>query len=376
MVATIECIDRSRARDSWAISAPSPTIGRSVSTESSSSSSSTPDDARAGAAQHPAAYDVVRRGRGGLVEHGGRRCPPVDQQRVAVGVAQADPADVARLRVHLVAHVEAAEDQPLVRGVQLRDPARGLEDHRVPLDEAALVAQPAAVVALVGQPLRSLGRDAPAAGRPCPRTPVRCAISRELVTQSATTSGAVPCPAHCPRAEPSSLTRRVAKAGLLATCGGTGTRSSPRAPRRRRTGVALSAASSSPRSSMRATRSRLRIRFDSRRPWAAPVASDSQVRRTSASSSSAGTAMVTRPYAAACVAREHLAAQRGQRRGPRVHPVVDGQRDDRRGQAELDLGERERRLVGADRDVGGRDDADAAGADRAGHLGHHRLAAA
>ena len=38
-----------------------------------------------------------------------------------------------------------------MRGVELRDPARGLEDHRVPLDEAALVAQPAAVVALPGQ---------------------------------------------------------------------------------------------------------------------------------------------------------------------------------------------------------------------------------
>ena len=54
---------------------------------------------RAGAAQHPAAYDVLRLGGGGLVEHRGRRGAPVDQQRVPVGVAQADPADVARGRV-------------------------------------------------------------------------------------------------------------------------------------------------------------------------------------------------------------------------------------------------------------------------------------
>ena len=41
IVATIECIDRSRARESCAISAPSPTIGRSVPASASSSSSST-----------------------------------------------------------------------------------------------------------------------------------------------------------------------------------------------------------------------------------------------------------------------------------------------------------------------------------------------
>ena len=37
-----------------------------------------------GAAQHPTAYDVLRLGGGGLVEHGGGRRAPVDQQRVAV----------------------------------------------------------------------------------------------------------------------------------------------------------------------------------------------------------------------------------------------------------------------------------------------------
>ena len=47
--------------------------------------------------------------------------------------------------------VEAAEDQPLVGGVELRDPLRGLVDHRVALDEAALVPELAAVLALAGQ---------------------------------------------------------------------------------------------------------------------------------------------------------------------------------------------------------------------------------
>ena len=109
------------------------------------------DDLGTGRAQHPAAYDLAGLGRGRLVEHGGRGRAPVDEQRVAVPVAQPDPADVARLPVHAVLHVEAAEDQALVGGVELRDPARGLEDHRVPLDQAALVAQLAAVLALPGQ---------------------------------------------------------------------------------------------------------------------------------------------------------------------------------------------------------------------------------
>ena len=63
-------------------------------------------------------------------------------------VTQADPADVARLGVQLLAQVEAPEDQPLVRGVELRDPLGGLEDHRVALDEAALVAESSSSVAL------------------------------------------------------------------------------------------------------------------------------------------------------------------------------------------------------------------------------------
>lgn len=107
-------------------------------------------------AEHAASYDVLRRGRGGLVEHRRRRRAPVDQQRVAVVVAQPDAADVARLGVDLGLEVEAAEDQPLVGGVELGDPLGRLEDHRVALDESALVAQPAALVALGRQLLGRL----------------------------------------------------------------------------------------------------------------------------------------------------------------------------------------------------------------------------
>jgi hypothetical protein len=109
------------------------------------------DDLLALAAQHASPDHVVRRGRGRLVEDGGGRRPPVDQQRVAVVVAQPDPPDVARLRVDPLVQVEPAEHQPLVRGVELGDPARRLEDHRVALDQAALVAQGAAAVTLARQ---------------------------------------------------------------------------------------------------------------------------------------------------------------------------------------------------------------------------------
>ncbi len=97
-------------------------------------------------------------GGGRLVEHGRCGGSPVDEQGVALGVAESDPADVARSRVELLPHVEAPEDEPFVRCVELGDPLRGLEDHRVALDEAALVAEPAALVALAGQRLRGRGR--------------------------------------------------------------------------------------------------------------------------------------------------------------------------------------------------------------------------
>ena len=115
------------------------------------------DDGAVQRAQHPAAYDALR-GRGGrLVEHGGGRRAPVDQQHVALGVADADAPDVARQHVDGRVEVEPAEDQPLVGGVELGDPLGGLEDHRVALDETALVLQLAALVPLGGQRLGVLG---------------------------------------------------------------------------------------------------------------------------------------------------------------------------------------------------------------------------
>ena len=70
IVATIECIERSRARESCAISAPSPTIGRSVSASASSSSSSTLTTYR-----RCAARGGVRRS-SGRPPSPGRRPPP------------------------------------------------------------------------------------------------------------------------------------------------------------------------------------------------------------------------------------------------------------------------------------------------------------
>ena len=114
------------------------------------------DDPRAGAAQHPAPDHVLRLGRRCLVEHRRGGSTPVDDERVTVLVTQADSADVPRLRVDGGRHVEATEDQALMRRIELRDPFRGLEDHRVALDEAALVAEPAPGMALLGELLGSL----------------------------------------------------------------------------------------------------------------------------------------------------------------------------------------------------------------------------
>ena len=72
-------------------------------------------------------------------------------------VAQPDPTDVAGLGVELLAQVEPPEDQALVGRVELGDPAGGLEDHGVTLDEPALVAERAAAVALARQGLRRRG---------------------------------------------------------------------------------------------------------------------------------------------------------------------------------------------------------------------------
>ena len=58
----------------------------------------------------------------------------------------------------LSAQVEAPEHQALVGGVELRHPLRGLEDHRVALDEPALVAEASPVMTFAGQLGSGLGR--------------------------------------------------------------------------------------------------------------------------------------------------------------------------------------------------------------------------
>ena len=99
--------------------------------------------------EHPTAYDAQRVLGGRLVEDRGCRRAPVDQQDLVVLVAQAQPADVARVVVG--EHVEPAEDETVVGGVQGGEPLAGLEHHRVALDEAALVAEPGAGVTVCGE---------------------------------------------------------------------------------------------------------------------------------------------------------------------------------------------------------------------------------
>ena len=86
--------------------------------------------------------DLHRIARGGPVERLGGRCAPVDDQRFVVGVADADPADVADLTVGAV---QPAEDQPFLLGVQHRQPPSGLEG-----EDVALVQTGAVLLANVG----------------------------------------------------------------------------------------------------------------------------------------------------------------------------------------------------------------------------------
>ena len=122
-----------------------------------------PDDPLAAAAQDASAYDAPGLGVRRLVEHRGRRGPPVDQHHVAPAVPQPDPPDVARLRWRarpvgpVGPQVEPSEHEPLVGRVEAGQPLGGLEDHRVPLHQSALVTQPGACVPLTGHLLSRSG---------------------------------------------------------------------------------------------------------------------------------------------------------------------------------------------------------------------------
>ncbi|WP_370639677.1 hypothetical protein [Allobranchiibius sp. GilTou73] len=104
-----------------------------------------PEHQGVAATQHAAAYDAVRVDRGGAVERRRRGSAPVDDQRLVLVVAHAQPADVP----DLVLQVQASEDQAFVLGLQRLAPTAGVEHQRVPLEEAGhlVVADRAAAVA-------------------------------------------------------------------------------------------------------------------------------------------------------------------------------------------------------------------------------------
>ena len=126
------------------------------------------DDLGALVAQDATPDDAEAVGRGRAVERLGRRGPPVDHERLVLGVADADPADVQALQVGrgscrrlLVAAVgvEPAEHQALVLGVQLGDPPGRREHQDVTLVQAGLllVADTADILRLSA--LMTLDRD-------------------------------------------------------------------------------------------------------------------------------------------------------------------------------------------------------------------------
>ncbi len=100
---------------------------------------------------HPPAYHPHRLAGRGPVERGRGRGPPVDQQRLPILVAYAQPADVVGLAV---VEVQPPEHQPLRLGVQRPQLRGGLVDDGVPLDQPAARAGDGAAVPLPGQLLR------------------------------------------------------------------------------------------------------------------------------------------------------------------------------------------------------------------------------
>ena len=112
-----------------------------------------PDDSRATALQHPAPDHAVRVGRSGPVEGRGRGGPPVDDERLVLGVTNPEPADVPHLAVVLAVpavmsegrgvQVETAEDEPFVLGVEAVPSPGGVVDERVAFEQTGelLVAQ-------------------------------------------------------------------------------------------------------------------------------------------------------------------------------------------------------------------------------------------
>ncbi|MGR7003013.1 hypothetical protein ACU686_41965 [Yinghuangia aomiensis] len=109
------------------------------------------DDLVAAAVQDAAAHDLPRVLRGGLVEGLGGGGAPVDDEDLAVLVADADAADVPHVAG---VQVEAPEDEAVVGGVEGARPQFGAEDHGVAFHERAHGADLGLLVALAHEGLR------------------------------------------------------------------------------------------------------------------------------------------------------------------------------------------------------------------------------
>jgi hypothetical protein len=80
-----------------------------------------------------AAYHPERFARGGPVERGRHRCPPIHQEWFEIVVTQAQPPDVVGLAI---VEVQPAEHQPFRLGVQRPQLLGRVENQRVALDKA------------------------------------------------------------------------------------------------------------------------------------------------------------------------------------------------------------------------------------------------
>ena len=129
------------------------------------------DDVGALAAQHPPAQHAHRLDRGRAVERRGGRGAPVDDQRLVVVVADAEPPDVADLPLRAavgvglrrVVDVEAAEDEPLVLALQGVAPAGRVEDQGVALEEPGHLLLAGGADAVGTPPRQAVGLDEPGA---------------------------------------------------------------------------------------------------------------------------------------------------------------------------------------------------------------------
>lgn len=109
------------------------------------------DYSRPSAGDDAAAYDSERFARGGPVERGRHRCPPIHQEWFEIVVTQAQPPDVVRLAV---AEVQPAEHQPFRLGVQRPQLLDRVANQRIALDKACGRTSGGPRVALPGEHVR------------------------------------------------------------------------------------------------------------------------------------------------------------------------------------------------------------------------------